>query len=192
MDEVNYNDKVILPFLEKKCKDLLSMNMVMEAKLLVETQKFKDFEQFANNYTDEIDNLKDTIEQKNREIDTLQSQMSHVHSEKNSVINRIETEKNAVINRIETEKNAVINRIETERNDLSSQLNTLTEQLKRETSVKDSIHVEYNILKAKFDELNIQRNTLAQEIELLKSELEVAKATPVRRSTKKELAHGNN
>jgi chromosome segregation ATPase len=181
MDEVNYNDKVILPFLEKKCKDLLSMNMVMEAKLLVETQKYKDFEQFSNNYTDEIDNLKDTIEQKNLEINTLQSQMSHVHSEKN-----------AVINRIETEKNAVINRIETERNNLSSQLNTLTEQLKRETSVKDSIHVEYNILKAKFDELNIQRNTLAQEIELLKSELEVAKATPVRKSTKKELAHGNN
>ena len=170
MDEVNYNDKVILPFLEKKCKDLLSMNMVMEAKLLVETQKYKDFEQFSNNYTDEIDNLKDTIEQKNLEINTLQSQMSHVHSE----------------------KNAVINRIETERNDLSSQLNTLTEQLKRETSVKDSIHVEYNILKAKFDELNIQRNTLAQEIELLKSELEVAKATPVRKSTKRELAHGNN
>jgi uncharacterized coiled-coil DUF342 family protein len=192
MDEVNYNDKVILPFLEKKCKDLLSMNMVLEAKLLVETQKYKDFEQFANNYTDEIDSLKDTIEQKNFEINTLQSQMSHVHSEKNAVINRIETEKNAVINRIETEKNAVINKTETERNDLSVQVNTLTDQLKRETSVKDSILGEYNILKAKFDELNIQRNTLAQEIELLKSELEIAKATPVKKNTKKDLVHGNN
>lgn len=170
MDEVNYNDKVILPFLEKKCKDLLSMNMVLEAKLLVETQKYKDFEQFANNYTDEIDNLKDTIEQKNFEINTLQSQMSHVHSE----------------------KNAVINRIETERNDLSAQVNTLNDKLKREISVKDSILGEYNILKAKFDELNIQRNTLMQEIESLKSELEIAKATPVKKSTKKDLVHGNN
>lgn len=170
MNEVNYNDKVILPFLEKKCKDLLSLNMVLEAKLLVETQKYKDFEQFANNYTDEIDNLKDTIEQKNLEINTLQSQMSHVHSE----------------------KNAVINKIETERNDLSAQVNTLNDKLKREISVKDSILGEYNILKAKFDELNIQRNTLMQEIELLKSELEIAKATPVKKSTKKDLVHGNN
>ena len=181
MDEVNYNDKVILPFLEKKCKDLLSLNMVLEAKLLVETQKYKDFEQFAGNYTEEIDNLKDTIEQKNFEINTLQSQMSHVHSEKN-----------AVISKIETEKNAVINKIETERNDLSSQVNTLNDKLKREISVKDSILGEYNILKAKFDELNIQRNTLSQEIELLKSELEIAKATPVKKSTKKDLVHGNN
>lgn len=170
MDEVNYNDKVILPFLEKKCKDLLSLNMVLEAKLLVETQKYKDFEQFANNYTDEIDNLKDTIEQKNLEINTLQSQMSHVHSE----------------------KNAVINKIETERNDLSAQVNTLNDKLKREISVKDSILAEYNILKAKFDELNIQRNTLMQEIQSLKSELEIAKATPVKKSTKKDLVHGNN
>jgi len=170
MDEVNYNDKVILPFLEKKCKDLLSLNMVLEAKLLVETQKYKDFEQFANNYTDEIDSLKDTIEQKNFEINTLQSQMSHVHSE----------------------KNAVINKTETERNDLSAQVNTLNDKLKREISVKDSILGEYNILKAKFDELNIQRNTLMQEIESLKSELEIAKATPVKKSTKKDLVHGNN
>lgn len=44
MENVNYNEKIVVPFLEKKCKDLLSVNLVLEAKLLVEQNKLKDLE----------------------------------------------------------------------------------------------------------------------------------------------------
>lgn len=41
MSEPNYNELSILPFLEKKCKDLLSVNLVLEAKLLAEMERSK-------------------------------------------------------------------------------------------------------------------------------------------------------
>ena len=41
MDEVNYNETIILPYLEKKCRDLLGNNLVLEAKLLAEMEKTK-------------------------------------------------------------------------------------------------------------------------------------------------------
>ena len=42
MDEVNYNETIILPFLERKCRDLLGNNLVLEAKLLAEMETNKN------------------------------------------------------------------------------------------------------------------------------------------------------
>jgi prefoldin subunit 5 len=58
MSEVNYNETVILPFLEKRCKELLSLNLVLEARLLSCTEE-------RNNLQREIDSLR-AKEQKKR------------------------------------------------------------------------------------------------------------------------------
>ena len=55
MEDVNYNDKVVLPYLEKKCKDLLSVNMVLEAKLLVEQNKVNDFQNLLNSESEKVE-----------------------------------------------------------------------------------------------------------------------------------------
>ena len=62
MEEVNYNDTVVVPFLEKKCKDLLAINLVLEAKLLIEQTKAKNSEKFANDESDKFEGLVDQIE----------------------------------------------------------------------------------------------------------------------------------
>lgn len=41
MSEPNYNEVTILPFLERKCKELLAINLVLEAKLLSEMERTK-------------------------------------------------------------------------------------------------------------------------------------------------------
>ena len=50
MSEPNYNETIIIPFLQKKTQELLNTNMILEAHLLVEQSKYKTLE----------DKLKDT------------------------------------------------------------------------------------------------------------------------------------
>ncbi len=42
MKEVNYNETVIIPLLQKKYQDLINSNLVLEANLLVEQAKNRD------------------------------------------------------------------------------------------------------------------------------------------------------
>jgi hypothetical protein len=42
MKEVNYNETVIIPLLQKKYQDLINSNLVLEASLLVEQAKNRD------------------------------------------------------------------------------------------------------------------------------------------------------
>jgi len=58
MDEQNYNETVILPFLEKKCRDLLGINLVLEAKLLAEIEKAKNLKSKTEALQSKIDNMK--------------------------------------------------------------------------------------------------------------------------------------
>lgn len=58
MDEQNYNETVILPFLEKKCRDLLGINLVLEAKLLAEIEKAKNLKAKTEALQSKIDNMK--------------------------------------------------------------------------------------------------------------------------------------
>lgn len=194
MDEVNYNDKVILPFLEKKCKDLLSVNMVLEAKLLVEQTKLKDFEQEFSKEAEEVDNLRVVIEQKDQQILNINQQKDQQIAEIRNQMNLNNDEKNRTINILNDEKNVLFR----EKNDLQGNLNSANEKLQRETSVNQSILGEYHSLKAKFDELNVklksvmdENSLLNQDVIALKTEIETLKNTQTKKS-KKELVHGNN
>ena len=42
MSETNYNETIIIPFLQKKCQDLSNTNLVFEANLSVEQAKSND------------------------------------------------------------------------------------------------------------------------------------------------------
>lgn len=158
MNEVNYNDTVIVPFLEKKCKDLLSLNLVLEAKLLVEQTKIKNFENFKNNESQKTEELLNQIENLKLHI-----------SELNQSVNNIQIDKN---------------NIEQDRGNLSNQVAVLQSQVAREQSLKDNAISEYQILNNKYNEAqqrfvdieNMNKN-LSDEIEKLKKKL----AEPIQR-----------
>ena len=58
MKEVIYNETVVLPFLEKKCKDLLSVNLVLEARLLAEMERCKGLQEKVSSLETRIDGAK--------------------------------------------------------------------------------------------------------------------------------------
>lgn len=45
MKEVNYNESVIIPLLQRKYQELVNSNLVLEATLLVEQTKNKDLQE---------------------------------------------------------------------------------------------------------------------------------------------------
>ena len=67
MPEVNYNEKTILPYLERKAKELLSANLVLEARLLAEMEKNKDFENEIKTLKERLDSLKKSKKSKSEE-----------------------------------------------------------------------------------------------------------------------------
>jgi len=44
MSNVNYSETVIVPLLQRKCQDLMNMNLVLEANFLVEQRKCVDLQ----------------------------------------------------------------------------------------------------------------------------------------------------
>lgn len=58
MNEPNYNETVIIPFLERKCKELLHINLVLEAKLLSETERCKNLQYKIESLQSKIDTVK--------------------------------------------------------------------------------------------------------------------------------------
>ncbi len=44
MSNVNYSETVIVPLLQRKCQDLMNMNLVLEANFLVEQRKCMDLQ----------------------------------------------------------------------------------------------------------------------------------------------------
>jgi hypothetical protein len=142
MDEVNYNDKVIIPFLEKKCKDLLSHNLVLEAKLLVEQNKLKDFQESSGDYS-KIEKLEKSAEEKEKQIKFYHSEFTACNEDKIKII--------------------------ADKLELQSKIATLQSELTREISVKNSAIGEYNILKSQYDELNKENEALKLQINTKKS-----------------------
>ena len=153
MSDINYNEKVVIPFLEKKCKDLLSLNLVLEAKLLVEQNRSKDvgeqFEEFSNKDFNQLNRISDL----ERQIADLIQEKSQIESSRNEAHQR-------EMNELRNQKSS----IETERNELSAQALKLETDLKRETSVKDSINLEYSKLKMEFDTLQLEFDNLKTSI----------------------------
>ena len=175
MSDINYNEKVVIPFLEKKCKDLLSLNLVLEAKLLVEQNRSKDvgeqFEEFSNKDFNQLNRISDL----ERQIADLIQEKSQIESSRNEAHQREMNELRNQKSSIETERNEAHQRemnelrnqkssIETERNELSAQALKLETDLKRETSVKDSINLEYSKLKMHYDNLQLEFDNLKTSI----------------------------
>ena len=142
MDEVNYNEKVILPFLEKKCKDLLSLNLVLEAKLLVEQNKGKDSASAFQAEFEQIDNLKLELERKDLQINHINQEFKTCMDDRSKIIQ--------------------------EKNELSQKVDQLQSQLSREISIKDSTLAEYRSLKSSCDKEVADKN---EEIRILNSTL---------------------
>jgi len=122
MENVNYNEKVLLPFLEKKCKDLLNLNFVLEAKLVVEQNKVKDFESHIQNESDQVQRLSNDFQR-------IQNERNKFESERNELLNKCIRE--------ESLKNNAIS----EYNSLNAKYNELLEKTKllEEESKKKSV-----------------------------------------------------
>lgn len=142
MEEVNYNEKVILPFLEKKCKDLLSLNLVLEAKLLVEQNRGKDSASAFQAEFEQIDNLKLDLERKDLQINHINQEFKICMDDRSKIIQ--------------------------EKNELSQKVDQLQSQLSREISIKDSALAEYRSLKSSCDKEVVDKN---EEIRILNSTL---------------------
>jgi hypothetical protein len=57
MSEVNYNETVVIPVLQKKYQDLMNSNLVLEINLLVEQTKNRDLQQKLDNAMTKIETL---------------------------------------------------------------------------------------------------------------------------------------
>jgi hypothetical protein len=69
MKEVNYNETVILPLLQKKIQDLMNSNLIFEAHLLVEQTKNKDLQLRLDELQAKLDSL--STKKKKKEEPTL-------------------------------------------------------------------------------------------------------------------------
>ena len=138
MEEVNYNDKVVLPFLEKKCKDLLSLNLVFEAKLLIEQNKAKDFETFANQENEKVQDLVNQIENLKLDIENINKSIGEYTSAKNDAVNQV--------------------------NQLQQDISNLNNKVVREESMKNNAIGEYDILRNKYSALEFENSQLQNTI----------------------------
>ena len=138
MEEVNYNDKVVLPFLEKKCKDLLSLNLVFEAKLLIEQNKVKDFESFANQENEKVEGLVNQIENLKLNIENINKSIGEYTSARNDAVNQL--------------------------NQLQQNMSNLNDKLVREESMKNNAIGEYDTLRNRFSALEVENSELKKTI----------------------------
>ena len=138
MEEVNYNDKVVLPFLEKKCKDLLSLNLVFEAKLLIEQNKVKDFETFANQENEKVEGLVNQIENLKLNIENINKSIGEYTSARNDAVNQL--------------------------NQLQQDMSNLNDKLVREESMKNNAIGEYDILRNRFSALEVENSELKKTL----------------------------
>lgn len=139
MENINYNEKVVIPFLEKKCKDLLSINLVLEAKLMVEQNKYKDLESQNNSEFDTINQLRTDIQSKEQTINNIQTSKNNIEEERNTLLNKIISLESQV-EREESLKNNAISEYQT----LSNKYNELLEKIKiqEEENKKKSVKKE--------------------------------------------------
>jgi len=83
MSEPNYNETIIIPFLQRKAQELMSTNMILEAHLLVEQGKVKatedKFKNAENEFNLKFSNLEDDKQ-------TLQKSLNQITQSKNNEV----------------------------------------------------------------------------------------------------------
>ena len=57
MSEVNYNETVVIPVLQKKYQELMNSNLVLEVNLMVEQTKNRDIQQKLENALSKLESL---------------------------------------------------------------------------------------------------------------------------------------
>ena len=57
MSEVNYNEKVVIPVLQKKYQELMNSNLVLEVNLMVEQTKNRDLQTKIDALQGKVDNF---------------------------------------------------------------------------------------------------------------------------------------
>ena len=124
MENVNYNEKVLLPFLEKKCKDLLNLNFVLEAKLVVEQNKVKDFESHIQNESDQVQRLSNDFQR-------IQNERNKFESERNELLNKCIREESLKNNAI-----SEYNSLNAKYNELLEKTKLLEEESKKKSGKK--------------------------------------------------------
>ena len=70
MSNVNYSESVIVPLLQKKCQDLMNMNLVLEANFLVEQRKNFDLQQKIQELQGKLDR-QDKKQSKKKDSNTI-------------------------------------------------------------------------------------------------------------------------
>jgi len=137
---VNYNESVILPYLQKKVQDVLNNNLILEASLLVEQAKNKDLfdeigqvtkeevyelrqkeskhQEFVVQVSNRVDELKklglakdNVILEREREIANLKDSLSKSISQI-GLINSISLEKEKEVSSLKEEVSAMRSQIE--------------------------------------------------------------------------------
>ena len=140
MKPVNYNESVILPYLQKKVQDVLNNNLILEASLLVEQAKNKDLfdeigqvtkeevyelrqkeskhQEFVVQVSNRVDELKklgvakdNVILEREREIANLKDSLSKSISQI-GLINSISLEKEKEVSSLKEEVSAMRSQIE--------------------------------------------------------------------------------
>jgi chromosome segregation ATPase len=178
MQQVNYQETIVIPTLQKKLQELQSTNLVLEVSLMVEQAKVKDIQTYHQRQVSEYESktlnstdLKNKLNAasdenaKNlRTIESLQQQFNTVTSELNSIKSNLSRESSV--------KDSVVgeyNTLKTDFTNLQNELSSIKNNLSREVSVKDSVMNEYNKLKFEYDNLVNQFNNLKNENEKFKT-----------------------
>jgi len=93
MNQVNYQESIVIPTLQKKLQELQTSNLVLEVSLLVEQAKVKDIDAFYKNQIGDVSKLKEEISNKEGRITSLKTEINSLIEEKNKTMLKLsETE----------------------------------------------------------------------------------------------------
>jgi hypothetical protein len=151
MSEPNYNETVIIPFLQKKTQDLLSTNMIFEAHLLVEQSKYKTLEDKLKDAENTFNIKFSNSEESNRQ---LQQTLNQVTQNKNNEVGQqtqLVVQLQNTIEQLRKTCEEQANTISINRNsireqqviieDLKTQLNTANDKIQASTPKKKKSNI---------------------------------------------------
>lgn len=144
MSEPNYNESVIIPFLQRKAQELMSSNMILEAHLLVEQSKVKVVE----------DRLKNSENEFNLKFSNLETEKQELHK----TLNQLTQSKNNEVGQQAHLVNQLQNKVEELTKLSSEQGNTISIN-------RNSIREQQVII----EDLKIQLNNLNTELQQARS-----------------------
>jgi len=194
MENINYQETIVIPTLQRKLQELTNANLVFEISLLVEQTKNKDMQSFytsrvnnrnvedelaskdrlVTNIKNDVKTLTDELASKDRLVTNIKNDVKTLTNELNMIKSSLKQEislKESIIEEYKqycnknTEDSMIKEKLVSINNDeiktLADELNAIKFTLKRETSLKESVLIEYNTLKNKYDSL-VEENSQLQ------------------------------